>query len=186
MNSMKLRFLRFPMLALWLVCSSELRAQELKVKSEERTPLQYNSLASIPPKLAALLHQHRLGDRYVPVFDEVNPFYLSGDFDGDGIRDYAVLLRLKGKGKEAPSRIAILRGNGKVNWLDDDLNGKTACPRPAWWVFEKGERVKPRLDLNHRPAPKLLGDGFIVARPESSSALVYWDGKSFSLYWQSD
>ena len=131
------------------------------------------------------MQKHRLDETYAPVYDVVNPFYLCGDFDGDSIRDYAILLRPKGK-KDPFSKIAVLRGDGHLNWLEDDLKERRSHPGPAWWVFHKDGKVKSRVDLNHLPPPTLVGDGFIIARPESSSALIYWDGKRFSLYWQSD
>jgi len=37
-----------------------------------------------------------------------NPFYLSGDFNGDGAQDILIVVRLKGKRSELPSDLKIL------------------------------------------------------------------------------
>jgi hypothetical protein len=34
--------------------------------------------------------------------------------------------------------------------------------------------------------PKLKGDAIMVEKAESSSALLYWNGKAFATYWQGD
>ncbi|MHB9028751.1 MAG: hypothetical protein ACYC9O_08280 [Candidatus Latescibacterota bacterium] len=159
-------------------------AQYLEKSPEKMSPLQYISWAGIPPQLIELLKKSKLDKTYEPVYDEVNPFYLCGDFDGDKIRDYAILLRSKGKKTASSSKVAILRGNGKLHWLAKDLKGD--YPRPAWYVFYKDEKIRNRRDINNAPPPRLVGDGFMVLRPESSSALIYWNGKKFQLYWQSD
>jgi len=153
---------------------------------EGLTAFEDNSMSSMPSELRALIKKQKLDLKYTPVYGEVNPYYLCGDFDGDKIRDYAVILKLiKTDKKENFGKIAILMGNGKFTWLDDDIKG--GYPGSAWVIFYRDEKVYDRPDINGGiPHPKLNGDGIVLARPESSAALIYWDGKKFSIYWLSD
>lgn len=154
---------------------------------EEYNLLELNKISpypAIPEELLKLFGRARLSSSYVLVFDEVNPFYLCADFDGDGKRDYAVNVRSRNEKRAGMWEIVILRGSGKVNWLKQDTQ-RVGYPGPAWWVLYKDEKGKIR-DNGESPVPKLIGDGFIIEKPASSSALVYWDGKRFNLYWQSD
>lgn len=139
---------------------------------------------AIPEGLLKLFGRARLNNSYVLAFEAVNPFYLNADFDGDGKRDYAVNVRSRNENRAGMWEIVILRGNGEVNWLKQDVR-RPGYPGPAWQVLYKDEKGKIR-DNGESPVPRLIGDGFVIEKPESSSALVYWDGKRFNLYWQSD
>lgn len=157
-------------------------------ESFDEYSLQYLNKVSpypaIPEGLLKLFGRARLSNSYVLVFDEVNPFYLCADFDGDGKRDYAVNVRSRNEKRAGMWEIVILRGNGEVSWLKQDTQ-RIGYPGPAWRVLYKDEKGRIR-DNGESPVPKLIGDGFIIEKPASSSALVYWDGRRFNLYWQSD
>ena len=154
--------------------------------SEERFDgLEYVGSLSIPPELSRLFREANVSETHEIVFTQVNPFYLWGDFDGDGARDYAVVVGARTRTADYESDEIVLRGNGKVHWLEKDLGNNV--PGPAWYVVPKDGRVLNRPDLNDgREPPELKSDAFIMARPYSSSALIYWDGSRFRLYWQSD
>ncbi len=111
-----------------------------------------------------------------------NPYYQRGDFDGDGKTDFAVLCREKVD--QQKTRLAILTGDKKVHWLDrDDLLQYPTLE--AWHIVEKGETVYESPFANGDP-PVLTGDALMIIKLESSSALVYWNGKRFVSYWQGD
>lgn len=107
----------------------------------------------------------------------IRPAYLSADFDGDGAHDYVVSVAEAG---ERP-RLLVLFGRGHtVAWIaEDDLPA-----RDSWHVHTRATRVPPSFD--GKPAPGLLGDAFVMAKAESSSALIYWDGERFRSHWLSD
>lgn len=154
---------------------------------DEYSPQNLNQVSpypAIPEGLLKLFGRARLNRSYVLAFDAVNPFYLCADFDGDGKRDYAVNVRSRNENRRFVSDIVILRGNGDVSWLKQDVR-RPGYPGPAWRVLYKDEKGKIR-DNGESPVPRLVGDGFIIEKPASSSALVYWDGRRFNLYWQSD
>ena len=126
----------------------------------------------------------QLPTRYDPSL-HLNPFFQSGDFNGDQKLDAAVLVRNKATGQTGiviflygDSKPVILgagnafrNGGADFSWMDN------------WSVYPKQEVRKSRWE-NKPPNPK--GDALWVAKSESASAFIYWDGKQFVWYQQSD
>jgi hypothetical protein len=116
------------------------------------------------------------------VSGRINPFYLRGDFDGDGKQDYAVLVT----GKEGRDIIAVCRATARTPLILDDASlpiNMADRPFDAWMVYPKGV-VGPGVEAG--PPPKLKGDALLVIWSESASGLLYWNGKKFQWYQQSD
>ncbi len=118
----------------------------------------------------------------------INPFYLRGDFDGDGKPDYAVLVySIKDHSKgiaiwlTSQAKFIVLgagnpfepRGGdkGDFEWMD------------LWQVYSK-KPVEPGVEAG--PPPKLIGEALSVGKSESASGLIYWNGKKFVWYQQGD
>lgn len=116
----------------------------------------------------------------------MNPFYLRGDFDGDQKIDYAVTVVERKTGKKGliiyhpTSKNYFLIGAGvelttrpgdDYGWMD------------AWEVFSKKEVEK---GVDETATIKLKGDAILVLKLESSSGLIYWDGKKYQWYQQGD
>jgi hypothetical protein len=113
---------------------------------------------------------------------QIHPFYLRGDFNGDGKTDIAVLLKQRSTGKlgiaiihGGTNKVTILGagtsiGNGGDNfeWMD------------SWKVFSK----TPSADGAN--VPKLHGDALLVSKSEVASALIYWNGKRYVWLQQGD
>ena len=137
-----------------------------------------------------ILHAVALGEfaNTYKLDGSVNPFYLRGDFDGDGIADYA--FRIKSKvGNDfgiaiwlsSLKRVVVLgagvpfKVSGSIvlnlNFLD------------TWQVFGK-HRVERAVDSV--APPRLLGEAILAGKSESASGLIYWTGKSFAWYQQGD
>ena len=136
---------------------------------------------SAPPELWNFFKMSGLDKEYYVNLTHANPFYYHGDFDGDKKTDYAVILT---KRKNEQSRLAILGGNKRIYWLDN--NDSLSYPAfNAWYVLPEGEAVEQGFEENLHP-PKLLGDGLMVFSVEASSALIYWNGKKFVSYWEGD
>ncbi len=115
----------------------------------------------------------------------INPFYLNGDFDGDGQLDVAVWIREKSSQKVG---IAILHsGSGAVFVLAAGRSighgGDDFRRLDAWYVFRKG-RVFQGAD--ETKPPTLKGDALYVQKTEASSGLLYWEGKRYAWYQQGD
>ena len=112
----------------------------------------------------------------------MNPFYLRGDFNGDGKIDVAVLVKQRSTGKVgiaiingAPGKITILgagttSGNGgdDFEWMD------------SWEIYSKGRMP------NGTSVPKLRCDALLVIKSEAASALICWNGKRYVWLQQGD
>jgi hypothetical protein len=110
--------------------------------------------------------------------NNLNPFYLRGDFNGDGKIDLAALIRentlrrygiaIFHQGETEPILLGagFEIGNGGLDfqWMDIwRVSGRKSIPSK-----KKGE--KPR---------KLIGEAIHVEKGESASALIYWDGEEY-------
>ena len=115
----------------------------------------------------------------------INPFYLRGDFNGDGKIDVAALVKQRSTGKvgiailhgEAEKAIilgagtAIGNGGDDFEWMD------------SWQVYSK-DRVT--LEGGKKTLPHLRGDALLVSKSEAASALIYWNGKHYLWLQQGD
>jgi len=121
----------------------------------------------------------------------LNPYYLHGDFDGDGKLDTAILVKEKLSGKlgilifHSGTRKFFLLGAGVNNWQiwTNENGGDNFADVNFWFVVRKGP-VR-RGDFAERP-PKLRGDALIVGRMGVADFLIYWDGHSYRHYAQSE
>jgi hypothetical protein len=118
----------------------------------------------------------------------MNPFYLRGDFDGDGKSDYAVRIKSK-----------VTSESGIAIWLSSlhrfvflgagtpfKVSGSSASNLDflnTWQVY--GKRLVER-SVESAPPPHLVGEAILAGKRESASGLIYWNGKSFVWYQQGD
>jgi hypothetical protein len=125
--------------------------------------------ASLPPALLGALRANAALDGYA-LDPRLNPYYLRGDFDGDGRPDTALLVKHKASGKTGiaivhggATPVAVLGagkafGNGgdEFSWAD------------AWYVV---------------PDPAKAGaEALAIVRTESGGGLAHWNGKRY--VWQ--
>jgi hypothetical protein len=120
-------------------------------------------------------------DARLEIDRRLNPFYLRGDFDGDGRRDYAVLVR-RGTSRGiaiclASSPKAMTLGAGSA------FHGMTDMDFTSWNVYEK--RFVER-GVGEGSPPRLIGEAIRVEWEESASALIYWRNRKFLWYQQGD
>jgi hypothetical protein len=155
--------------AILFVCLTPLAWGQQNAVSEHNIPVEVSKC------LEALSSGYAVSGR-------INPFYLRGDFDGDGKADYAVLVR---KGEQqgvvlclSRSRKPMLLGAGTAFNKMNDLNFN------AWQVHPKARRVERGVEESKPPV--LLGDAILLEWEESASAIVYWNGKHFVWYQQGD
>jgi hypothetical protein len=122
------------------------------------------------------------GSRY-RVSGRINPFYLRGDFRGDGKIDVAILLTAIATGEKGVVVCgtgfakSILLGAGSSFHQMKDLGFD------AWHVHPKGP---VRQGAEAGAPPVLRGEALLLEWSESASGLVYWDGKTFRWYQQGD
>jgi len=112
----------------------------------------------------------------------VYPFYLRGDFTGDGKLDVAALIKQGSTGKlgiaiidGAIRKITILGAGTAIGNGGDDFEWMDTwkiCPRD---LVASGTSV-----------PKFRGDALLVSKSEAASALIYWHGKHYVWLQQGD
>lgn len=124
-------------------------------------------------------------DRRYAFSSHLKPSYLTGDFDGDGKSDIAILVKQKSSGKigiavchSSTNMVFFIGagtsvGNGGDNfdWMD------------IWNVTPKARAVRK---VGRAAAAKLKGDALLVEKSESASALIYWNGKRYLWRQQGD
>lgn len=136
--------------------------------------------SSLPPDVWEALSK---GNAYA-VEARINPFYLQGDFDGDGWRDTAVLVKERASGKHGA---ALVFKGGKVRIVgagkDMGDGTKDLDWMDAWYVEPKGKVQQGATD---EAPPKLKGDAIMAIKTESASGLIYWNGARFRWYQQGD
>ena len=137
--------------------------------------LVFNIPDSITNCLKPVSRQYKISGR-------INPFYLRGDFDGDGRPDYAVLIT----NPKSERGIAVCRAASRgpeIVGAGVALNKLADFDFDAWMVFT---RRPVERGVGERPPPKLQGDGISIIWSESASALLYWDGRKMRWYQQGD
>ena len=119
--------------------------------------LDFVTLSSLPPEVRDAFQKSTHSKRY-QLSAHINPFYLHGDFNGDGRSDTALLIKERSSGKNG---IAIYHG-------------------------KSNRRGPVGKGADGKAPPKLRGDALMVIKTESASALIYWNGTRYAWYQQGD
>lgn len=138
-----------------------------------------NRDAAVPDSIWSIAEQAGLDSVYAISMSMQSPPYITGDFDGDGLTDAAVLVERRSTGKLG---VAIVhRGTRKVTVLaagsgsagPDDLDGMK-----QWDSFLKGST--PTIVNPYRPNASLIGDALWIARNDSAGGFYIWTGAGFT------
>ena len=141
-------------------------------------------LYDIPEAVERAIRNGPLEKEY-DVSVQVKPFYLSGDFNGDGKIDVAVLVKQRSSGKLGiavihggkdkviivGAGVGIGNGGDDFKWMD------------SWHVYFKDRMTRK---ANETSGPHLRGDALLVGKSEAASALIYWNGKRYVWFQQGD
>ena len=132
--------------------------------------------ANLPEWVCEIASTRRLADSY-SLMTEVNPFFLMGDFDGDGHTDIALRIRNRQSGSfglaiiHYDDRKPFVIGAGKGT----DNKVRDFPQADAWTVLPKGKLKSP-----FEPNPvSLAGDAILISRWASSSSALYWNGSKY-------
>ena len=136
---------------------------------------------NVPETAKDCMERHHVLDTY-ELSGRINPFYLRGDFNGDGRLDYAVLVIQKSTGKRGiymcVGTAAYILGAGKSFHRSDGYDF-TDFNFEAWTLYPRRTVIR---SPEEGPAPRLRGEAILVQWPEAGSGIIYWDGKAFVYY----
>lgn len=142
--------------------------------SPQATVSEYNVPKSVDKCIKSIGATYNISGR-------INPFYLRGDFDGDGKPDYVVLIKSKNQNGVAicrsGSQVAVVLGAGIEFHKMKDLRFD------AWQVYSKSPVEQ---GVGEGRPPRLLGEAILLTWEDSASALIYWNGRRFGWYQQGD
>ena len=134
-------------------------------------------ISDVPDSVKRALTNGSAGKKYELSF-RIKPFYLEGDFNGDGNMDTAVLVREGSTGKFG---IGIVHGTtGKVTILGAGIaignGGDDFEWMDSWQVYSKMHAAHAPGDTS---ISRLGGDALLVEKSEAASGLIYWNGKKY-------
>ena len=116
---------------------------------------------------------------------QLDPFYVRGDFNGDGKTDTAVLVKQRSTGKlgiaiiaGVTDKVTILGAGNAIGNGGDDFEWMD-----SWQVYSKDRTVR---EAGETSVPHLHGDALLVSKSEAASALIYWNGKRYVWLQQGD
>lgn len=148
------------------------------------------NLGNLPDDLTTQFAVGPFAEAY-SVSGRINPFYLRGDFDGDGKPDYAILIASNqdhSKGiaiwLSTKKRFVVLGAGHPFKFGRSDKKGATDFDFIDIWQVYGRKPVERGVAAG--PPPKLLGEAILAGKTESASGLLYWDGKEFAWYQQGD
>lgn len=110
--------------------------------------------------------------------DKEYPYIVKGDFNADGEKDVAALVKER-KGNNY--QLAIILRNVNKTEKSDYHFWKEDIDLAAVELFPKGEIMNPEAS-----PVKMAGDGITVEFYEKASFVIYWDGKAFKRVYTGD
>ena len=142
---------------------------------------------NIPQQLSLQLGTGQFAKLY-DLDASINPFYLRGDFDGDGKTDYAIRIKSIATHEagiaiwmSSRHRFVVLGASRPFKMNDGTITDFRDLD--VWQVY--GRRpVEKGVDAG--PPPRLLAEAILAGKSESASGLIYWTGHSFRWYQQGD
>jgi hypothetical protein len=167
----------------FLVPASYLLRLPYAVRAQEKEA----EIENVPQDIVMQITAASFADNYV-LSAKVNPFYLRGDFDGDGRPDYAVRVVSKKGGFQgivvylSSQKGPVLLGAGTAF----KFGGSAAVDFKGLDVWQVYGKQAVERGVGAGPPPKLVGDAILLGKKDSGSGLIYWDGKKFLWYQQGD
>ncbi len=136
------------------------------------------AMEGLPEKVAKQINSELSNSFVVKCY--LKPCFLEGDFNGDGLPDYAVPLVKKGDMKRGiiflhKGEKPVVVGAGNSIGAGDNFNWVN-----EWQVIKKNEFE--RTFGSDDPLSQLKGDGVKLEDGGGGSILIYWNGNSYTRY----
>lgn len=114
----------------------------------------------------------------IPARPKYNPYFVRGDFDGDGGADYAVIVENRSTAQEG---LLVCFRKTKSNAI---LLGLDRDKPPPFWRLEDldvmtAKEINDNYDFQGRSVTIKPKGESIVMNWEDAMGLIYWDGKQF-------
>ena len=142
------------------------------------------ALPSIPPGVLEALGKAGLAAKF-SISTHLNPFYIQGDFNGDGKLDCAILVRNRASGKLGVAIVHMGKGNVSIIGAGTAFGsgGDDLAWMDAWYAYPRG---KVSQGADEDSPPTLKGDALMLIKTQSASGLAYWGGTHYKWYQQGD
>jgi hypothetical protein len=141
---------------------------------------------NMPPQIRSAFASKPIDGHY-DLSDRINPLYLRGDFDGDGIADYAVLVKQAKTGKRG---IAVwLSSKRKVIVLGAGESVQCGAARSDDLDFDRWRVISAnRFDTSssYELPSGLRRDAILIVWSEGASGVYYWKAGSFRWFQEGD
>jgi hypothetical protein len=153
----------------------------VSIQGQQTGPTQSGDI----PELAIKVFRETRLDRYYEFSPHLKPTYLTGDFDGDGKPDIAILVIRKSSKKigiavchSSTNKVFFIGAGTQVGNGGDNLKWMD-----IWRVTPKATAAR---QIGRASAALLKGDALHVEKSESASALIYWNGRRYVWRQQGD
>lgn len=147
--------------------------------------IQFAFESNLPDNLLDFYKQEQINKVYT-INRDLNPFYLRGDFNGDKEADYALAVV---ESKTSKKGFIIYHTSNKKHFVIGAGGSMPGGYGDNYWMVDAwevlDEKVVGQGVIELKP-PKLIGEAIRVQKLESSSGLIYWDGKQYRWFQQGD
>ena len=145
------------------------------------------SAQTLPTKVTSLLNKHYTGWKPATGTCDARKWFLTGDFDGDGLKDF--LVRVKAGRSTSSMRLSLIAflgaKDGKYSAspiLAEPFQGDLL--RSSFSVISKGTRIQ--LGEGEGPSVTLANDAAsqYICQTDAIKTMIYEDGKWKNIYEQ--
>jgi hypothetical protein len=140
---------------------------------------------TLPAKVTGFLNKYYAGWKKAPGTCENRKWVLTGDFDGDGMKDYVVRVKTGKTAKSMRLNLVAFFNAGDGNYraqqiLDDPYKGDLL--RSSFAVIKKGTKIQ--LGEGEGPTITLENDAAsqYICQTDAIKTLIYKDGKWKNIY----